>query len=179
MDRDKIGHFQKDEIRSLVTKYRSVIEEFLAITAILPQPDSLTDLQFCYLGLPRSVSFLDADYVPTAIRRMCMQTVIDRARYLIDMRPLSKKYIRVAAEINLPRLSGSGIIVFYNNECFRDFFEKGLDNKAIEPLGEHRSIEKEWVVCIPDGFTVVGMQEEIQDAMNVYKRELWYVYEQY
>ncbi|MBI4733336.1 MAG: hypothetical protein HY779_00675 [Rubrobacteridae bacterium] len=82
-------------------------------------------------------------------------------------------------------MSDSGIIVFFDAVSYKDYLGylgKALRGETVEstisPLGGYRSLEKEWIFCIPDGFFVEGLREELKDGEFEYIRELWYVCEQ-
>lgn len=177
MHEQRFSGLSKNEIQHLVGEYRSMIKEFTALTSVFPEPEYSGIPQYRYVRLPRSSLFVDSPEIPLSFRRLCIQALIDHAQHLIDIRPRSKAHARVIAEIDLPRLSNSGIIIFFEPgyldkcECFRP----DLKNQGWTPLSSCRGLEKEWIVSIPDKLSVTGYQEEIRDDNEVYTREFWFV----
>lgn len=151
-----------------------MIKEFLVLTKAFPRPEDLSNLHYWHVRLPASSSFIDSDKVPISIRRLCIQALIDRVQYLIDIRPKSKASTRVIAEINLPKLSNSGIIIFFDVGYFDKLFNRDIKYQGWLPLSACRSLEKEWVVSVPDKLSVEGFQEEISNEGFIYRREFWF-----
>jgi len=175
MSKDRIGDRSKTEIQALVRDYRLMINEFLALTEVFPQSEDLDNPHYWHVRLPKSSSFIDSSETPASIRRMCIQALIDRTQYLIDIRPKSKASARVVADINLPRLSNSGIIVFFDEEYFYEIFKRDICGQGWLTLPTCRGLEREWVVSVPDKLSVEGFQEEISEEGFIYKREFWFV----
>lgn len=175
MDKDRIGDFSKSEIQALVHGYRSMIKEFLALTEVFPESGDLVNSHYWHARLPRSSSFIDSSKIPPSIPRLCIQALIDRVQYLIDVRPKSVAGTRAITEINLPKLSRSGIITFFDEDYFNDLFNRDIGSQEWLPLSTCRSLEKEWVVSVPDKLSIKGYQEEINDGDFLHTREFWFV----
>ncbi|GGE60078.1 hypothetical protein JOC93_000811 [Priestia taiwanensis] len=77
---------------------------------------------YWHLHLPIAQEFINSTKTPMKIKRLCMQTLIDRAKYLIQIKPNEKETYRVVAAINLANLWNSQIIIFKGDTYFKDFF---------------------------------------------------------
>jgi hypothetical protein len=124
MEGNRIGDSDREEIKALVTKYRSFFKLFKEQTETFPNigrcQEDTEDINHLFIKLPDELSIIDSEGIPPAIRRMCMQDLIDRARFLTDIRPASKSHVRVVAEISIPQLSNSGIIICSDYACVND-----------------------------------------------------------
>ena len=175
MHEHKIGNFSKSEIQGLVSRYRLVAKELSMLTKSFPEQKSLANPHYWYVRIPAVSSFADSLEIPASIRRLCIQALIDRVQHLIELKPASRSSARIVAEINLPKLSDSGIIVFFDEAYFIELFSRNLGELGWKPLPPYISLEKEWVLSIPDKLSMKGYREEVKDRGILYTREIWFV----
>ncbi len=83
---------------------------------------SIDNDRYWHMHLPVSQAFIDSPKTPHAIKRDCIQLLIDRVEHLISIRPPSNRNNKVLAAIDLPDLFGSQIIIFYDEEYYKSFF---------------------------------------------------------
>jgi len=79
-----------------------------------------------------------------------MQTLLERAYYLMQMKPNDRKKYRVVVAISLPELWGSQLIIFKGEAYFKNFFNRNNDYQKWLHLSDGRDIQKEWGLLVPN-----------------------------
>lgn len=131
-----------------------------------------------HLHLPVSQSFIDSSQTPVEVRKLCMQTLIDRTKYLIDIKPELDVNTRVVALISLPELWESQIIVFFGEDYFSSFFDRDDEGQKWTLFPSDRSLLKELDLTAPAGLLEKGYLEIMYDEDDKdYKliSELWFI----
>ena len=118
--------------------------------------------------------FIDSANVPIEARKLIIQTLIDRGRHLISIKPKLGILTRVVVCINLPKLSDSQIIVFFADKHYNDFFKRENQKQKWIPLPATRSLKHEYKLNIPFEMDEKGYKEEIVYLENSLISELWF-----
>lgn len=130
---------------------------------------------YWHLHLPVAQDFIDSDRTPFGIKRVCVQTLLERAKHLIESKPNSLDKFRVIVYISFPALFDSQIIVFVGDSHFEGFFNRNDEFQKWMPLSKERNFESEWRINIPQNMNVLGFKEEITDEDGEFiKRYLVY-----
>ena len=109
-------------------------------TTTFPQPhDGDT---YWHLHLPVAQNFIDVAATPSGVRRLCAQTLINRAFYLASIAPTDLE-TRVVVAVCLPNLWNSQIIVFFDSEYYDSFFNRDSEHQKWTPLPGNRDLERE------------------------------------
>ena len=129
-----------------------------------------------YLHLPVAQDFISSNKTPFAIKRLCIQTLLDRAEYLVSIKPFALEKLRVVVAIDLPDLWNSQIIVFSGDSHFKGFFERNDDYQKWIPLSRERYIVSEWNLSVSKGMDILGIREEITDeGGEQFESEIWFI----
>ena len=158
--------------RGLHRKCRNMMRSLTQQTAVFPQPHHNND--FWHLHLPVAQNFIDAAATPSGVRRLCAQTLIDRAFYLASLAPTELE-TRVAVAICLPELWNSQIIVFFGAEYYDSFFKRDSEAQKWTTLEGNRSLAREWGLRVPDDFSERGYKEELRDGDFTLDGEIWFI----
>lgn len=140
-------------------------------TKSFPKPFYGRDYWHLHLYSPRN--FIRSKATPFGVRRLCAQTMIDRARHLAAIAPPGES-VRVVVALSLPDLCGSQIIVFFGSDYFNTFFSRRTETQEWTQL-ENNSLIKAWNLQLPDGFSERGYLEETQDEDEVHKGQIWFI----
>lgn len=150
-----------------------MVKDIIDLIGLFPEVD--LNYGYWHMHLPFSQIFIDSSKTPSQVRRLCIQTLIDSVKHLIEIKPKLNIPTRVVAAINLPSLWHSQIIIFFSEDYFSSFFNRNNDYQKWIPLPDKRSIIQEWNLKIPDTFKVKGYKEEINDEDYKATSELWYI----
>lgn len=77
--------------------------------------------------------------------------------------------------IDLPNLWLSQIIVFFEDDYYKNFFKRNTEYQRWILLSENRNIEREWGLSIPENMKVKGYSEKVIDEDYTYNGELWFI----
>ena len=131
---------------------------------------------YWHLKLPVAQDFINSENTPNKVKRMTIQTLLDRAEYLMRLKPNDVENYRVVVAVDLPALWGSQIIIFKGDSYFKDFFNRNDEHQKWLPLSDERKVQSEWELSIPSHFQVLGFKEVItdEDAYH-YEGEIWFI----
>jgi hypothetical protein len=163
------------KVRGLRRKTKNMIQRIDEVTTNFP-----TDFfnGYWHLHLPVAQSFISSSKTPFGIKRLCIQTLLNRTKHLVSIKPntSTSEKIRVVVAIDLPGLWNSQIIVFSGDSYFRGFFDRNDEFQRWIPISKERNIGSEWGLNIFKEFDVLGFKEEITDEDgHQYKGEIWFV----
>ncbi|MDZ5711380.1 DUF3916 domain-containing protein [Jeotgalibacillus haloalkalitolerans] len=126
--------------------------------------------------LPVGQSFITSDQISFKIKRLCMQTLIDRAWHLAQQKPKGYDFCRVIAFIHRTDLWRSEIIVFKDEDYYSKFFDRNGDDYKWRRLNDERDITRELNLLKPESFRPIGFDEFIMDEdKNEVRGEIWVV----
>lgn len=130
---------------------------------------------YWHLHLPVGQSFISSNKTPIGIKRLCIQTLLNRAEHLVNIKSETLERTRVVVAVDLPSLWNSQIIVFSGETHFKGFFHRNDDSQRWITLPKGRSIVREWKLTVPKNLKVIGFREEITDEDFHYVGEIWFI----
>ena len=131
---------------------------------------------YWHLHLPVAEDFIDFNKTPKKVKRLCIQTLLNRAKHFITLKPKDQEQYRVVVAIDFPRVSDSQIIVFKGDTHFKDFFNRNDDDQKWLPLANKRNILLEWGLSVPEDLYTLGFKEIIKEEDGYhYEGELWFI----
>ena len=163
----------KKKVRGQIRKFKNMENNIIESTSEFPEID--LDYGYWHLHIPISQRFIDSYKTPVALRRKCIQLIIDRVEFLINNKLQSDIDTRVVACINLPSLWDSQIIVFFGDEYYKNFFNRNTEYQKWIPFSKERNIFKEWDLNFPSSMKVKGYKEEINEEDLSFEGELWFI----
>ena len=163
----------RKKIRGLKRKSRNLENRIISYTEFFPEEED----RYWHLHLPCRSNLIDSIKTPFSLRRSIIQLLIDRTNHLINSRSeeLELGYAHVLLALNFPNLWNSQIIVFYDQEYFRNFFDRNSPSQLWTKLPSTRDIIREWKLNLPPSLDVVGYKEDISDEEFEYSGELWFI----
>lgn len=96
---------------------------------------------------------INSDKTTVKIKRLCIQTLLDRAEYVIGMKPNDKEKYRV---------------VFKADSHCKDFFTRNDKFQKWPHLSGDRNIQTDWGLSVPYGLQISGFQEVISEEDGDY-----------
>ena len=161
----------KTKSRGLRRKSQNMVRRLSQQTEVFPKAHQ--GVGFWHLHLPVSHEFIDSSKAPFGIRRLCAQTLINRAFDLAALAP-DPVQTRVVAAISLPELWSSQIVVFFGPDYFNSFFDRDSTEQKWTPI-EGRRLTKKWHLQLPHGLSERGTTEEIFKPDFASTGELWFI----
>ncbi len=163
----------KRKVRGAKRKSQIMLKNIKAWTKEFPEIDF--EYGYSHIHMPIVPIFIDSTKTPSSVRRLFLQTLIDRVIYLIHNKPSLDLSVRVVAAINLSNLSESQIVVFWGDKHYNGFFDRSDQFQNWIPLPPKRNIVKEWQLRIPENLNIKGFKEEIADENSKSINELWFI----
>lgn len=163
----------KKKLRGMKRKTRNMIMRIWEETSNFP-----LDFHngYWHLHLPVAQGFIDSDRTPFGIKRLCFQTLLERAKHLIEIKPNTGDRYRVVVYISSQGLFDSQMIVFAGDSHFEGFFNRNNECQKWIPLSKERNFESDWRINIPKDMNVSGFKEEITDEDGeIYKSDIWFI----
>lgn len=130
---------------------------------------------YWHLHLPVAQGFIDSNQTPKKVKQLCIQTLINRAEYLIKQKPNTEETYRVVVAVDLPKLWNSQLIVFKGSEHFDGFFSRDSEEQKWLELPPGRNIQTEWALTIPESLFFTGCKEVITDDDYYHEGEIWFI----
>lgn len=164
---------REKKLRGIKRKVNKMIERIEKNTSLFPTE---FNNDYWHLHLPIAQEFINSNKTPLKVKRLCMQTLIDRAKHLMDMKPNDQEKYRVVVAIDLPGLWGSQMIVFKGDSYYKNFFNRNNEYQKWLRLSDNRNIETEWQLSVPDDMQISGYKEVINDEDGYhYEGEIWFI----
>lgn len=164
------------KVRGLKTKCRSMVQDLIACTDKFPIEFSAE--RFWHEHLPVPQAFIDSTNTPHSVRRLCMQTMIDRTNFLAQSKPKHLTNSRVCCLINLPDLFFSEVTIFFSESYFQTFFNRKGPWQKWTPI-QDKDLTKEYNLTVPANFQVRGYKDEASDDDDpnilAYTGEVWFI----
>lgn len=163
---------REKKVRGMKRKSNDMIKRIEASTLKFP-----TEFYngYWHLHLPVAQGFINSTKTPRKIKRMCIQSLLDSAAHLTELKPKDNEKYRVMVSIELPDLWDSQLIVFQGDTHFDDFFNRNDDYQKWLPLPENRKIHTEWGLSIPNGMQIAGFHQLILDEEYPYENDIWFI----
>ncbi|MCC5800994.1 DUF3916 domain-containing protein [Rossellomorea vietnamensis] len=160
------------KIRGLKRRTDSMVKRIVVATKCFPT-------QFIHgywhLPMPAGRDFISSGKTPFKIKRLCVQTLLDRAGRLSKLKTEKEMHTRVIVMIDPSDLWNSHIIVFNEEDAFKAFFERNFVDQKWIPQVMNVKLLKRWGIKIPRNLESVSYLERILDEDIGYReRELWF-----
>lgn len=168
----KLRYSNKKKVRGARRKCLLMIEKINSLTN--NYPDTKIYDEYWHMHLPVAQAFINSNKTPTYVRKECMQSLLNRAKHLSEIKSNLDVKNRVTVCISLPNIWDSQIIVFIDENYYNDFFYRNNDFQKWTPLSENRSLSKVRNLMVPEGFQEKGYIEEIFDEDFNVVSELWF-----
>jgi hypothetical protein len=131
---------------------------------------------YWHYHLPISQIFIDSKHTPRSIRRLCLQTLIDRADFLSKHKPID---CHVMCIIDLPDIWGSILKIYFDEGYYQNFLaHKNTPWEKWTPI-YGRDIAQEFHLSVPDNFCIKGYKEEGYDdndtSVLIFSGEQWVI----
>ncbi len=164
---------REKKIRGMKRKTKNMIKRIEEHTMKFP---SEFKHHYWHMHLPIAQDFIDSKKTPNKVKRLCMQTLLERAYLLMQMKPNDRKNYRVVVAISLPELWSSQIIIFKGESYFLNFFNRNNDYQKWLQLSDGRDIQKEWGLLVPNDMQISGYKElMIEEDGYRYEGEIWFI----
>ena len=113
---------REKKIRGMNRKTNTMIKRIEEHTKTFPS--TFYNNEYWNMLLPVSQAFIDSRKTPRKVKRLCIQTLLNQANHLINMKPSDTHTYRVVVLISINNLWDSQIIIFKNEDYFHNFFNR-------------------------------------------------------
>lgn len=161
------------KIRGMKRKTNTMIKRMEEHTKTFPS--TFYNDEYWYMPLPVFQAFIESHKTPRKVKRLCIQTLIDRVNHLIKIKPSDTHTYRVVTLISIENLWRSQIIVFKNDDYFHNFFNRNNEFQTWTPLSNEPTFWKTWKISIYPTFQRLHFQEIICDESAIYEKEILFV----
>lgn len=138
-------------------------------------PSTFYNDEYWYMPLPVSQDFIESHKTPRKVKRLCIQTLIDRVNHLIKIQPSDTHTYRVVALISIENLWRSQIIVFKNDDYFHNFFNRNNEFQKWILLSNEIDFWETWGISIFPTPQLLRFQEVIYDEDTIDEKEIWFI----
>lgn len=159
----------KKKVRGLKRKCNSLIERLIKQTEKFP--NEYSEEKFWHLHVPVNRTFANSKNTPKKVRKLLIQTLINRSEYLSNLKPTGDKFCKVVCVICTQELSRSQIIIFFDQEYFASFFNRN-NEEQVWTLQKTNESKIKIVFNIPLKFNIKRYSEIITDDGVIWKDEL-------
>lgn len=128
--------------------------------------------------IPVDMALVQGKHTDVGIQSCCAQMLIDAAYHIYNAK-VAGDDVRVTCCIVLPDMFASELCIFTAEEYFLLHTSEGKSRFGQITVLKDRSLEKEWELDLPDGFSEVGIlrvdeDEDEDEEGNPYYSEHWY-----
>ncbi|AAP27317.1 MULTISPECIES: DUF3916 domain-containing protein [Bacillus] len=161
------------KIRGMKRKTNAMIKRIEEHTKMFPS--TFYNDEYWYMPLPVSQDFIESHKTPRKVKRLCIQTLIDRVNHLIKIQPSDTHTYRVVALISIENLWRSQIIVFKNDDYFHNFFNRNNEFQKWILLSNEIDFWETWGISIFPTPQLLRFQEVIYDEDTIDEKEIWFI----
>ena len=161
------------KIRGMKRKTNAMIKRIEEHTKTFPS--IFYNDEYWNMLLPVSQAFIDSRKTPRKVKRLCIQTLLNQANHLINMKPSDTHTYRVVVLISINNLWDSQIIIFKNEGYFHNFFNRNSELQKWIPLANESNFWKTWGISICPTAQMLHFQEVIYDEEAIEKKEIWFI----
>ncbi|HDR3338824.1 TPA: DUF3916 domain-containing protein [Bacillus anthracis] len=161
------------KIRGMKRKTNTMIKRIEEHTKMFPS--TFYNDEYWYMPLPVSQDFIESHKTPRKVKRLCIQTLIDRVNHLIKIQPSDTHTYRVVALISIENLWRSQIIVFKNDDYFHNFFNRNNEFQKWILLSNEIDFWETWGISIFPTPQLLRFQEVIYDEDTIDEKEIWFI----
>ncbi|KOS26476.1 group-specific protein [Bacillus anthracis] len=161
------------KIRGMKRKTNAMIKRIEEHTKMFPS--TFYNDEYWYMPLPVSQDFIESHKTPRKVKRLSIQTLIDRVNHLIKIQPSDTHTYRVVALISIENLWRSQIIVFKNDDYFHNFFNRNNEFQKWILLSNEIDFWETWGISIFPTPQLLRFQEVIYDEDTIDEKEIWFI----
>ncbi len=173
MRKMNLNRTNKKKVRGIKRKSKAMIKSIEQLTEIFPEVN--LNSRYWHMHLPVRQDFIDSKKTPSKVKKLCIQTMIDRVQQMVTIKPNFSIRIRIVACLNLTSLWDSQIIIFFGDDYFQNFFNRNDIYQRWIELPTKRNLCKELNLNIPTELTIKGFKEKIREDDYEKNSELWFV----
>ncbi|KQY83605.1 hypothetical protein ASD24_29655 [Paenibacillus sp. Root52] len=151
-----------------------IIREIEANTTEFPETDFFEN-DCWHLEIPGPQKYLRSERTPKKEKRRCLQSMIDRAEYLIQQRPEQKESFKIMVVLDIGDLWSSQIIVGTRDADFDRFIYPINPNLRRIKQPDYNKLNREWGLTIPDHWSLTGFREFIREKNEQLEGEIWFI----
>ncbi|MFP3413833.1 DUF3916 domain-containing protein [Bacillus sp. SIMBA_074] len=164
---------REKKIRGMKRRTQTLIKRIEDSTKAFPS--TFYNDEYWHMPLPGSQAFIDSIKTPRKVKRLCIQTLLDRADLLMKMKPNDTNTYRVVVMIKIASLWNSQIIIFKNDDYFQIFFNRDNEFQKWIPLSNESDFRHEWKISISNSVQTLHFQEIIKDEDGFFEEELSFI----
>ncbi|MED2786944.1 DUF3916 domain-containing protein [Bacillus thuringiensis] len=164
---------REKKIRGMKRKTNTMIKRIEEHTKTFPS--TFYNDEYWYMPLPVSQAFIDSRKTSRKIKRLCIQTLLNRLNHLMKIKPSDTHTYRVVALISIENLWSSQIIVFKNDDYFHHFFNRNSKFQKWILLSNEIDFWETWEISVLPTFQTLHFQEIIYNADECYEKEILFI----
>ncbi|KAA6478190.1 DUF3916 domain-containing protein [Bacillus cereus] len=164
---------REKKIRGMKRKTNTLIKRIEEHTKTFPS--IFYNDEYWNMLLPVSQTFIDSRKTPRKVKRLCIQTLLNQANHLINMKPSDTHTYRVVVLISINNLWGSQIIIFKNEDYFHNFFNRNSEFQKWILLSNEIDFWEKLEITVCHSFETLRFQEIIYDEDECYEKEILFI----
>ncbi len=164
--------FNRKKIRGARRNYNRFIDRLVYYTSEFP---NLLDASYWHFHMPCSNLLLNSPKSPSYVKTGCVNTIINRTKHLMSIKPQQMEDTKVVAVIDIHNLWDSQIVIFNDEKYYNDFFNRNDEYQKWILLKKEsvKTFISKWNIAAD--INVQGYEEIIIDEDFKHKREIWCV----
>lgn len=164
---------REKKIRGMKRKTNTMIKRIEEHTKTFPS--TFYNDEYWNMLLPVSQAFIASRKTPRKVKRLCIQTLLNQANHLINMKPSDTHTYRVVVLISINNLWDSQIIIFKNEDYFHNFFNRNSEFQKWILLSNEIDFWETWKISVYHSFQTLRFQEIIYDLDECYEKEILFI----
>ncbi|OPA11451.1 DUF3916 domain-containing protein [Bacillus cereus] len=164
---------REKKIRGMKRKTNTMIKRVEEHTKTFPS--TFYNDEYWNMLLPVSQAFIASRKTPRKVKRLCIQTLLNQANHLINMKPSDTHTYRVVVLISINNLCDSQIIIFKNEDYFHNFFNRNSECQKWILLSNEIDFWETWEISVYHSFQTLRFQEIIYDEDECYEKEILFI----
>lgn len=164
---------REKKIRGMKRKTNTMIKRIEEHTKSFPS--TFYNDEYWNMLLSVSQAFIASRKTPRKVKRLCIQTLLNQANHLINMKPSDTHTYRVVVLISINNLWDSQIIIFKNEDYFHNFFNRDSEFQKWILLSNEIDFWETWEMSVCHSFKTLHFQEIIYDADECYEKEILFI----
>ncbi|MCI4054496.1 DUF3916 domain-containing protein [Bacillus cereus] len=164
---------REKKIRGMKRKTNTMIKRIEEHTKSFPS--TFYNDEYWNMLLPVSQAFIDSCKTARKVKRLCIQTLLNQANHLINIKPRDTHTYRVVVLISINNFWDSQIIIFKNEDYFHNFFNRDSEFQKWILLSNEIDFWKTWEMSVCHSFKTLHFQEIIYDADECYEKEILFI----
>lgn len=164
---------REKKLRGMKRKTNTMIKRIEEHTKTFPS--TFYNDEYWNMLLPVSQAFIDSCKTARKVKRLCIQTLLNQANHLINMKPSDTYTYRVVVLISINNFWDSQIIIFKNEDYFHNFFNRNSEFQKWILLSNEIDFWETWKISVYHSFQTLRFQEIIYDLDECYEKEITFI----